>query len=460
MGATMIGIQSDMSGRRPPNPFLYKSRVPPERFIGRKQEVSIILDRLVNPNNQGGSAISGPKGIGKTSLLQYLGSPYASQMARELVPERVHFVNIPIDTMVPFEVLEFWDYLFSDLAQWPANQFKQQAKDLLIMLEKGPPRSCHPITSFFESMGKTQLVVVLLDNFDRVLGQIRPEAIRGKRNKEQAEYLNFLGAIAAILNLPAPRGFSLIVASEQPVYDLLSGHQSVAFGSAFYNNMLSIPLRSLSEAECIELLDTYLEGTEINFVLDEREELYRNSSFGHPWDFQEAAFKLFERKLVQFEEERSKTVDPNVTAWAWGVVTQATTLLFTEVGEILKEWREKRQQSAPPTPVSQPVEPIGEAPIADADTMMEALQQRAELAAQEMDIKTVDSLMTQIKNRRKKINDFRTELSRMQTVETKLWLEDRIEEEQGEVAEAAEEMRQILERLSGRPVRVEGLEIT
>ncbi len=442
------------------NPFLVKARVPPERFIGRKQEVALILDRLANPSNQGGSAINGPRGIGKTSLLNYLGSPYASQIARGLSPEGVHFINIPIDTMVPFNVFEFWDYLFSNLAQWPANQFKQQVNDLLQILQKGsPPHIYHLIDSLFKLMGQEQLVVVLLDNFDRILKQIQTEAISAKRNKEQTEYLAFLGTIAALINLPAPRGFSLIVTSEKPVYDLLSGQESVAFGSAFYNNMASIPLRSFSEAKCNELLDTYLEGTGINFGTHERDKLYRNSG-GHPGDFQEAAFKLFKRKVVQLEEERSKTADSNVTAWAWGVLTQATTLLFTQTREILKDWREKRRLGMPSVSAPETSEPTGEAPITDVDMMIEVLQRRNDLAAQETDIKNLDSLMAQIRNRRKIINDYRTELARMQTVETKLWLEERIEEEQEEVAEAAEEMRQVLERLSGRPVKVEALEVT
>ncbi len=283
------------------NPFLYKTRVPPERFIGRKQEVYLILDRLVNPFNQGGAAVSGRRGVGKTSLLQYLGS-CASELRPELAPETVHFVNIPVDTMVPFSVVDFWRFLFLHLEQWPANQFKQQTRDLLSILDKHASASRHPITTFFETIGKAQLVVVLLDNFDLILEQIQPETTSGKRNKEQVEYLNFLGTIAALLNLPAPRGFSLIVASEQPVYDLLTQcHQSVYFGSAFYNNMVSLPLRSFSRAECEELLDTYLKGTEINFEVPARDKLYEVSG-GHPATFQEAAYNLFKEVTAQPEE--------------------------------------------------------------------------------------------------------------------------------------------------------------
>lgn len=309
MTETQIGMHQELA-----NPFLYKARVPPSRFIGRRQVVKIILDRLANPSSQGGSAISGMPGIGKTSLLQYLGSSYIYKGWPELAPERVNFVYVPSFFMVPFSVTKFWHYLFANLAQWQANQFKQQVNNLLQILQKGsPPHIHHLIDSLFKLMGQEQLVVVLLDNFDRILKQIQPEAIGAKRNKEQTEYLAFLGTIAALLNLPAPRGFSMIVASEQPLHNLLAGNQFIDFGSALYNNMVSLCLGPFSKVECEELLDMYLEETGINFETHERDALYRNSG-GYPAKFQEAAFNLFEEKQMKLgvESQAQQAVRANV----------------------------------------------------------------------------------------------------------------------------------------------------
>jgi AAA+ ATPase superfamily predicted ATPase len=311
MGAIQVGKERRMEELTPEeelvrvqpiNPFLYKARVPPERFIGRKQELDIILDRLADLGNPGASAIYGPNGIGKTSLLQILETPDASRLRPELAPETVKFVYIPSYLVVPFSVAEFWRYLFSELEQWPANQFRQQATDVLAMLEKGPPYRRHPIISFFRSIGKTQLVIVLFDNLDRVINQIQSKEYHDKPDEEKTQYLNFLGTIAALLNATSPRGFSLIVASEQPIHGLLQ-KQFIDFGSALYSNMISLCLGPFSKAECEELLNSYLKDTEITFRTQERNELHKDSG-GYPAKFQEAAFELFDNKWKQRQKAK------------------------------------------------------------------------------------------------------------------------------------------------------------
>jgi len=151
--------------------------------------------------------------------------------------------------------------------------------------------------------------------------------------------------------------------------------------------------------------------------------------------------------------------DPATTAWAIATLSKATDWLFNQASEVLKDRREKRKQQAATEelPPSESV-PSDQPPVADADTLLAALKQQAELSARRMEIEQVESLMRQLEKHQKKIRDFREKLSGYLDVEVELRLRDRLDEEQSEVARKADEMRQILERLSGKSVSIPGLD--
>lgn len=64
------------------NPFTFGSMMTaPACFVGRRAELEIITARLTGPQAQG-SAIVGPRRIGKSSLLHYLYRPRADEALR------------------------------------------------------------------------------------------------------------------------------------------------------------------------------------------------------------------------------------------------------------------------------------------------------------------------------------------------------------------------------------------
>jgi len=64
------------------NPFHYGSMITdPEQFVGRRDELATVTDRL-NSSQVQGSAIYGPRRIGKSSLLHYLYRPRDSESLR------------------------------------------------------------------------------------------------------------------------------------------------------------------------------------------------------------------------------------------------------------------------------------------------------------------------------------------------------------------------------------------
>lgn len=268
------------------NPFIYGPPVPPEKFIGREREVDFILDRLANPYNRGGSAVSGRSGIGKTSLLHYLASNLARSRSNELNPETAHFAYIPLGFISPFSETGFWEYLFDELEDWlGANAGTGKIRQAL---EAGKPPSRYHISKFFETLGqeKNRFVVVLLDGFDLLISEIKETG-----NKKAGEA--FLQTLRSLLNLPAPRGFSLITSSEQELFELFKDFP--LFGSAFYTNMATLPLEPFTPPKIETLLNTYLAGTGIEFDPVERQQL-KEQSQGHPKKLQEAAYHLFEEK--------------------------------------------------------------------------------------------------------------------------------------------------------------------
>lgn len=64
------------------NPFTFGPMITdPQRFIGRRAELAIITARL-NGSQPQGSAIVGPRRIGKSSLLHYLYQPRQDETLR------------------------------------------------------------------------------------------------------------------------------------------------------------------------------------------------------------------------------------------------------------------------------------------------------------------------------------------------------------------------------------------
>lgn len=219
-----------------PSPFICGGPVPPAHFVGREEQVDAIMGQLTGPA-RGGSAVSGERRIGKTSLLHYLASP---SVAEEWgVPtESWHFVLVDCqEADLSTSATPFWRRVFLAMTDSLPDDLAQRAR----ALARGDGIEESVLGRFFDDVARRDnLIVLMLDEFESVTRQA------DKQNPE------VLYQLRQLLNRPW-RGLALITASREPV-DMLC--REIRFqGSPFYNNLLSVWLPPFDGGEVVELLD-------------------------------------------------------------------------------------------------------------------------------------------------------------------------------------------------------------
>ncbi|MFB0545323.1 MAG: hypothetical protein ACETWB_00285, partial [Anaerolineae bacterium] len=215
-------------------------------------------------------------------------------------------------------------------------------------------------------------------------------------------------------------------------------------------------MTQLQETIPLADLPIFLHGlTQLGYLRQEGEYYTIGNHFLATWLRQHAVWGQRsevsnEGTIEIYRRSTMPTTDP-VTAWALSVLGAATTFLFTQASELLKERREKRQAERAEKPISPPPgeTKAAPAPIFDADSLLAALEQKADLAARRADVENVESLMSQLDEHRKNVNYFREKLARGLGLHEELDAKKSLAEQQEEIARKSEEMRAILERLSG-----------
>lgn len=438
----------------PINPFIYGPPVPPEKFIGREREVDIILDRLANLYNRGGSMVSGSSGIGKTSLLHYLGAGEARKQWEQLNPEIVRFVYMPLGIISPFSEVRFWEFLFDELNEWLGSI--PSMEKITGFLEAGKPPSRPSISKFFTKLGESdenKFVVVLLDGFDLLIKEIN--------EGDPKTGVGFLQTLRSLLNLPAPRGISLITSSEREMYDLFKDVQW--FGSGFYSHMVNLPLGPFDEIQIDKLLDSYLRGTGIRFDDDDRTQLKQKSS-GHPTKLQREAHRLFEKKESSLKT-KIKQGDKKMDSALIGVITSASALLVEIARDVFKARQAQRQTEEPAAEAEPTKETDASAPTTTTPTLpieqedqLKTILEAMDLASQKMKIDTIKSLVNQLESHKRTWNDFLEEEAKPEASPvTKIALKQARENEEKAIKEKSLSLKQHLEELTGRSIELAGL---
>jgi hypothetical protein len=291
---------------RPPNPFIIGAPASASRFIGRREQINVILSQLANPAARGSSAISGERRIGKTSLLHYITSPEAA-MKYGLPQDRFVFVSVDghtLDSYVnrlglqTFTEAAFWRYVTQFLAH-----FMQHASPLTQLISRIPGfehlakisrRSMwlrnqdeigipDPFKLSEQIAADGKLVVLLLDEFEWII------------NNTHFQRPILLNTLRSLINLPIKkRGFALITSSEKPLNALC---KDIRFsGSPFPNSLVPVHLRPFSTDEAYELIDEYLKGTAVAFSNEDKDFAY-DLSMGHPYWLQRVCFEMFNLHL-------------------------------------------------------------------------------------------------------------------------------------------------------------------
>jgi len=269
------------------NPFITGPPVSAPKFIGRREQVNIILSQLANPDSRGSSALSGERRIGKTSLLHYITSPEVAE-SFDLPPDRFTFLSVDGHTLDSY-VGSLGLQTFTEDAFWHyVTQFIAHVTQSASLLQKRDKIGIFDLMALSEQIAADgKLVVLLLDEFEWIINNTDPQRP------------TLLNTLRSLINLPiGKRGFALITSSEEPLGALCKGIEFS--GSPFPNSLVPVHLKPFSPSEASELIDEYLRDTTVAFSDEDKNSVY-NLSKGHPYWLQRVCFQMFNRYLEKAE---------------------------------------------------------------------------------------------------------------------------------------------------------------
>jgi hypothetical protein len=239
------------------NPFFHRGPVSnPEFFFGRDRELSYLFDLLRKGQSV---AVSGPRRIGKTSLLMHLMDP-AVAAAHDCPPERMEFLLLDGGTLDGLSEEDFYGAIGRTLG---GDSAPLAYADLLERIRK--TFSC-----------VRPSLVILLDEFELVASNAR----------FGAALFNRLRGISTQFPI------RFITASKNPLWKLgLKNPETLA--SPFFNFFAPLTLGPMEEAEACDLL-LRLSGRAGKPFSDQSLDPILALSGPHPLFLQVAGYRAFE----------------------------------------------------------------------------------------------------------------------------------------------------------------------
>ncbi len=244
------------------SPFSYGRPIDdPERFIGRRREIEQIYSRLLSACES--TSIVGERRTGKTSLLKILAHP-DTQIKFGLDPTKYTFIYQDFqfleDGTVP---TRFWQRVLRAIRR--ALKTHQEVVAEIEFALKAETIDNYTLDDIFTLVDEAGLsVVLLLDEFENVT-----------RNPHfDNDFFGGLRALAIHHNL------ALITSSRLDLVELT--HSESLRSSPFFNIFATINLRSFSEKEASELIDSYLSNSEVRFSSKELNLVFTLAGY-HPY---------------------------------------------------------------------------------------------------------------------------------------------------------------------------------
>ncbi|MEO7838040.1 MAG: toll/interleukin-1 receptor domain-containing protein [Anaerolineales bacterium] len=217
-------------------PYIYGRPVRPKEFLGRSTELRAVFNRLRNSES---TAVVGDPHIGKTSFLLKVADPETQKEYLGSDVESMFFASLDLHSIGnDYDVRAFWEEALYGFKESPGNHNTSR------LLEKattsGYARS--DLDRLFTYLGQSnRRLVLLLDEFERLLNH---------RNFQDAAFFALLRSLATRTG-----GLSLITASRIGVAAMnLIGRGLLDTGSPFFNNVIEIRLRPLSDTDIVVLL--------------------------------------------------------------------------------------------------------------------------------------------------------------------------------------------------------------
>lgn len=219
----------------PPIPYIYGRPVRPNEFLGRSAELRAVFNRLYHGES---TAIVGDPHIGKTSFLLKVFDPGTQQEYLGPAADNMLFTSLDLHPIgSDYKVRTFWEEALYLLKEEPGDPLTERLLDKAA--SSGYAR-LHLDRLFTHLGNSNRKLVLLLDEFERLLKH---------RNFQDASFFALMRSLATRTG-----GLSLVTASRISVAALnLIGRGLLDTGSPFFNNVIEIRLRALSDPD-IEVL--------------------------------------------------------------------------------------------------------------------------------------------------------------------------------------------------------------
>lgn len=260
------------------NPFAPYAPALPPVFVDREREVDLIFSHI-RSTQRGNVAVSGPLGIGKTSLLRYVSDPRVAA-SQGVEPPAYISLYVDVHAVAPFSAARFWRRVAQLLPRFADSDVAASAARL-----SGESIDILELEEFLDGLAaRGTTLVLLLDEFEWVL----------ETDNGAAESRNFLAQLASLARR-TPRSLSLVVATQQPLAEVTRTIPSWR-GSPFATVFSVIELKPLGRTHCDRLFRMALGEADDVLSPAEREQLYLLTG-GQPAVVQAVAFALYHERM-------------------------------------------------------------------------------------------------------------------------------------------------------------------
>ena len=254
------------------NPFYVGQPVPNQQFIGRELQVNAAFDQIFK---RGHLAVYGGKGMGKTSLLDYIAAPEIWQeQGLDLSP--IFLIKLDCKSFDSFTSTCFWRKILSKLK----DKYKDNniLNPLITKLLKQPKLGNNELCLLLRKIGQQdKLLVLLLDNYDMVFS--------AKNSHEDAEGLLFVRELRNLADSEEGQCLSTVVTSLKPL------NQMVSNSHGLFDNYLFKNLKPFDNNEMTAFCQQFNPQGMFNETLWQEIEKITD---GHPALLQRAGFELYQ----------------------------------------------------------------------------------------------------------------------------------------------------------------------
>ncbi len=307
------------------NPFSYGRPIEnPDRFIGRRREIEQVYSRLLAANES--TSIVGESRTGKTSLLKMISHP-DTPASFGIEPDKFTFI--------------YQDFQFIDANTTPTRFWKRVLRSIKRVMKdyeevvfeineasKDETIDNYTLDDIFTLIDEEDVYIVLmLDEFENVT----------RNSQFDNDFFGGLRALAIHHNL------ALITSSRQDLVELT--HSEELRSSPFFNIFATINLKAFTEMETTRLIDSYLEGTDVHFLLSELNMIFALAGY-HPYFLQMVCSHLFsahtrgladsERHQVLMTAVRSESAPIFQDFWHHSSPSQQILLMVLTMRELEK----------------------------------------------------------------------------------------------------------------------------